>query len=111
MKQIETKIFKPLTKGEIRASAMEELKLKGFHCWKQNNLAVRKRKFIGEYGITDIMGFHKLTACVLACEVKANGDKLSDDQKKFLTKVKQSGGHAFLAVQERNIVVLQEWTG
>lgn len=104
-------LFKPITKGEIRASAIEELKLKGFHCWKQNNLAVRNRKFIGEYGVADIMGFHKLTAVILACEVKANGDRLSDDQKTFLTKVKQSGGHALLAIQKGTQVALEEWTG
>lgn len=101
--------FKPLTKGQIRESAITELTLKGFHCWKQNNLAVKGRKFIGEPGLSDIMGFHKLTACVLACEVKTLNDRLSEDQIKFLNKVKQSGGHALIAIQSNNQVILKEW--
>lgn len=34
--------IKPLTKGEIRASAITELTRRGYDVWINNNLAVRK---------------------------------------------------------------------
>lgn len=102
--------IKELTKGEIRESAIKELTWRGYDVWKQNNLAVRKRKFIGRYGVSDVFGFDKKTARIVACEVKTLNDRLSPDQIKFLNDVKKAGGLAYIAQQGNNgQVELREW--
>jgi hypothetical protein len=105
-KQRPTKV---LTKGEITKSALTELKLRGANCWAQNNLAVRGRKFIGRYGMSDIIGFVSKTGLFLACEVKTINDIFSDDQIVFMNEVKKAGGIALIATQEFNQVVLKDW--
>jgi hypothetical protein len=105
-----TKI-KDLTKSTIRESAIKELTWRGYNCWRQNNIAVRRRTFIGRYGVSDIMGFCKKTGRIVTVEVKTVGDRLSDDQIKFLNDVKNAGGLAYLAVQSGNQVELREWEG
>lgn len=102
-------MIKELTKGEIRASAIKELQYRGVTCWKQNNLAVRGRIFIGERGLPDVIGFTK-TAVFVGCEIKTLNDRLSDEQKKFLTNLKKAGGVALIARQSNTgAVVLEEW--
>jgi hypothetical protein len=98
-----------LTKGEITKSALTELKLRGVTCWMQNNIAVRGRRFIGKYGVSDILGFVRASGLLVACEVKTINDVFSDDQKEFLTEVKNAGGIALIATQEFNQVVLKQW--
>lgn len=102
-------VIRELTKGEITKSALTELKLRGANCWMQNNLAVRGRKFIGRKGVSDIIGFVINTGLFVACEVKTINDTFSDDQKQFLTEVKQAGGIALVATQDGNQVVLKQW--
>jgi len=108
-KSMKNTLTKILTKGEIRKSALIELKLRGVNCWPQNNLAVRGRKFIGRLGVSDIIGFHSKTGVFVACEVKTVTDKFSDDQKQFLSEVKKAGGIAMIATQQYNQVILKEW--
>jgi hypothetical protein len=109
--------IKILTKDEIRKSALTELRFRGVNCWIQNNLAVRGRKFIGRYGVSDTLGFventnyYKIKGLLVACEVKTINDSFSDDQKTFLTEVKQAGGIALYATQEFNNVVIKPWEG
>lgn len=100
--------IKPLTKGHIRASAIKMLTWSGHTVWINNNLAVRKRKFIGRLGVSDVIGITKDGRWV-ACEIKTLNDRLSDDQIKFLNDVKKAGGVAYLAVQEDTRVELREW--
>lgn len=100
--------IKELTKGEIRESAITELTWRGHTVWINNNLAVRKRKFIGRLGVSDVIGITKDGRWV-ACEIKTLNDRLSDDQIKFLNDVKKAGGIAYLAVQEGTRVELREW--
>lgn len=103
-------LTKELTKGEIRESALKELSYKGYQVWRQNNIAVKGRKFIGRLGVADIMGFDKNTGRVVACEIKTVNDRLSDDQKEFLTDVKKANGIALIAKQsETGAVVLEPW--
>jgi hypothetical protein len=102
--------IKELSKAHIRASAIKELTWRGHDVWIQNNIAVRKRKFIGRLGISDVIGISKDGRWV-ACEIKTLGDRLSDDQIKFLNDVKIAGGLAYLAVQTGNQVELREWEG
>jgi hypothetical protein len=101
--------IKELTKGDIRESALKELAWRGYDCWIQNNLAVRGRKFIGRLGVSDVFGFDKRTARIVACEVKTLNDRLSSDQIKFLNDVKTAGGIALIAHQVGNTVELKEW--
>lgn len=99
-----------LTKGEIRESALKELSYKGCEVWRQNNIAVKGRKFIGRKGVADIMGFDKKTGRVVACEIKTVNDRLSDDQKEFLNDVKKANGIALIAKQsDSGAVVLEPW--
>lgn len=101
--------IKSLTKGYIRESAIKELTWRGYDVWKNNNIAVRKRKFIGRLGVSDIIGITKDGRWV-ACEVKTLNDRLSDDQKKFLTDVKKTGGVALVARQgEGGAVILENF--
>lgn len=102
-------LVKELTKGEIRESAIKELTWRGNTVWIQNNLAVRKRKFIGRLGVSDVIGIAKDGRWV-ACEIKTLNDRLSPDQIKFLNDVKKAGGLAYLACQGNNgQVELNEW--
>lgn len=100
--------LKPLTKGHIRASAIKELTWRSYDVWINNNLAVRKRKFIGRLGVSDVIGITKDGRWV-ACEIKTLNDRLSDDQIKFLNDVKTAGGLAYIACQVGNRVELREW--
>jgi hypothetical protein len=97
-----------LTKDIIRESALKELRLRGYDVWRQNNIPVRGRKFIGRKGVSDIIGLTKDCRWV-ACEVKTLNDKLSDDQTKFLNDIKNSGGMAYLAIQQGSHVAVVEW--
>lgn len=99
---------KELTKGHIRASAIKMLTWSGYTVWVHNNLAVRKRKFIGRLGVSDVIGITKDGRWV-ACEVKTLNDRLSDDQITFLNDVKKAGGEAYIACQVGTRVELREW--
>lgn len=100
--------IKELTKGEIRESAIKELTWRGHTVWKNNNLAVRKRKFIGRLGVSDVIGITKDGRWV-ACEIKTLNDRLSTDQIDFLNDVKKAGGVAYIACQVGTQVELREW--
>lgn len=98
-----------LTKGVIRASVIKELTWRGHTVWIQNNIAVRKRKFIGRLGVADIIGISKDGRWV-ACEIKTLNDRLSKDQIDFLNDVKKAGGLVYIACQGNNgQVELREW--
>lgn len=101
--------MKELTKGEITKSALTELKLRGVNCWAQNNLAVPGRKFIGRKGVSDIIGFVRNTGLFVVCEVKTINDTFSDEQKEFLTEVKNAGGIALVATQVTLQVAIIGW--
>lgn len=97
-----------LTKAEIRESALKELAWRGYDCWRQNNIAVRGRHFIGRRGVPDIIGITKDGRWVVA-EVKTLNDTLSPDQITFLNDIKKAGGEAYIACQEGDNVVLKDW--
>lgn len=97
-----------LTKAHIRASAIKELTWRGYNVWINNNLAVRGRKFIGRFGVPDVIGISK-SGLWVACEVKTLHDRLSDEQIKFLNDIKNAGGFAFIALQVGSQVEVREW--
>jgi hypothetical protein len=101
--------IKELSKAHIRASAIKELTWRGHDVWRQNNIAVRGRTFIGRLGVSDVIGITK-DGRWIACEVKTIGDRLSDDQIKFLNEVKKAGGLAYIACQSSTgQVEIKEW--
>lgn len=97
-----------ITKDIIRASALKELAWRGYDCWRQNNIAVRGRKFIGRLGVADVIGITKDGRWVV-CEIKTINDRLSPDQITFLNDIKKAGGEAYIAYQVGNRVELKEW--
>lgn len=103
-----TTAVKELTKATIRESALKELTWRGHNVWRQNNIAVRKRTFIGRLGVSDIIGLSK-SGLWVACEVKTLNDRLSPEQITFLNDVKKAGGLAYIAHQVGNRVELKEW--
>lgn len=99
---------KEISTNDITKYALKVLHLQGFEVWRNNNLAVKGRKFIGRKGVADIMGFEMKSGKLMACEVKKIGDILSDDQKEFLLKVKDAGAFAFVARQTGHEIVIDD---
>lgn len=90
-----------LTSSTITKIARIMLGQHGVYCWRQNQIAVKGRTFIGEPGQSDLIGITKATGLFVACEVKAIGDRLSDGQKAFLRKIKDANGIALVAFEGR----------
>jgi VRR-NUC domain. len=105
--------FPELTKGDIREAALKYFRAAGYKVWRNNNTSpTRRRTFIGEYGVSDIIGYSlpihsKSTVFMnrqpqyggefIAVEVKTKGDRLSEAQKKFLADLNKSGGFGYVA--------------
>lgn len=102
-------MIKVMTKGQIRDSALKELRYQGATVWPQNNIAVKGRKFIGRKGVPDIIGF-TMVGKFLGCEIKTVNDTLSVDQIEFLNDLVVAGGKAYIAKQSATgAVVIEEW--
>lgn len=97
-----------LSASQITLSAKKELTLRGVKVWRNNNLAVRGRKFIGEPGASDMIGYTK-QGLICAVEVKTIKDKFSKEQIEFLTELHNAGGIALYATQEGNHVVIKSF--
>lgn len=98
--------MRELSASEITAEVLLKLRAIGYTVWRQNNLAVRGRKHNGRKGVSDVIG-HTSKGLFVGCEVKTLKDVLSQDQKDFLKGVKQSGGIALVATQEKQEVVIK----
>ena len=98
-----------LTVGLITKFALMKLESKGYYVWRNNNLSVPGRKFIGERGVADITGFCKTTGKAVYCEVKTIKDKLSDGQIVCLNRAKNAGALFYLATDNKGIPELSEW--
>jgi hypothetical protein len=92
-----------LTKGEITDAAIKELSFKGFNVWRQNNLAVKGRKFTGMKGLSDIQGYQRSTGKALYCEVKTINDFFSSEQKEFLSNAVNAGCIVLVARQTKKV--------
>ena len=95
--------------AKITQIAINLLTLHNYEVWRQNNLAVKGRAFIGKKGIGDISGYCKQFGWRVECEVKSIGDKLSDEQVEFMTNLHNSSGCAFIAHQLENKVVISRF--
>jgi hypothetical protein len=91
-----------LTASDLTKMMMEFLKDSGNEVWRNNNLAVRGRAFIGRKGVPDIIGYNKKYGFFVCCEVKAIGDRISSDQMVFLEEIAMAGGTAILCQQIRD---------
>jgi hypothetical protein len=58
-----------MTTAQITKAALKELDLRGAEVWRNNNLAVRGRTFVGRKGVPDIIGFVRATGVFVLCEV------------------------------------------
>lgn len=98
--------YRPLTKGEITTEALKYFQGMGFDCWRNNNIPVKRRQFIGRLGVPDIIGYSSETCkydsgIFFSCEVKTENDKLSEEQKKFLVSLNKAGGFGYVAEDDK----------
>lgn len=100
--------MKNLSASQLTKDALMMLKAKGIHCWRQQNSSYGNRRNIATPGIPDILGFDG-NGRIVCCEVKTLNDRLSDEQRKFLSKVKERGGISLLAMEENYSTVLKEY--
>lgn len=88
-----------MTANEITKVAIQVLQERGCFVWRQNQIPVKGRAFIGLKGVPDIIGFHLNTGVFIGVEVKAGKDELRAEQIDFLTTLKASGGLAMIAIE------------
>lgn len=100
---------KEFSASEITQYAIKVLTLQGYCVWRNNNLAVKGRTFIGRKGCADITGFKRGTGVRIEVEVKKIGDVLSQDQRKFLSEVSEAGGIALIASQNGSEIILEPY--
>lgn len=79
--------------------AIDVLSADGSQVWRNNNLAVKGRKFIGRKGVPDIVGYDK-TGVAIYCEVKSGKDKLSEEQISFMTHAASMGCRTLIATDK-----------
>ena len=99
----------PLDLGQLYASditgaILAFLTHHGYTVWRQNTTGIYdvakacwRVNPQGRRGVPDIIGFRNADGVFIGVEVKAARDTLRDDQKQFLTELKQAGGVAFVA--------------
>ena len=88
-----------LTASELTKMMIDYLTSKGLSVWRNNNLAVKGRSFIGKKGVPDIIGYDRKHGQFVACEIKKLGDRISPDQLIFLTQLGIAGGLSMLCSQ------------
>lgn len=86
--------------NELTSAVQQLLHLYNFEVWRQNNLAVKGRRFVGRKGVPDVIGFHRSSAMFVGVEVKVGRDKMSEDQEKFRDTLLAAGG---LFIEARSI--------
>jgi hypothetical protein len=101
-------LAKEYTSNEITKIALMLLQAKGFDVWRQNQVKVPGRAFVGKKGLSDIIGFDPSGKFVL-CEVKKKGDKMRQEQIELLTKANKAGCLCYMAVQVDDRIELQQY--
>ena len=97
-----------ITASQLTKWAIVVLTAKGFTVWRQNNLAVPGRKFIGLKGVPDVIGYDKEGRAVY-CEVKAGADRLSEAQIHFMDSASKAGCWTFISHDKGGAMTLQTW--
>jgi len=98
-----------MTANELTKEAIQTLNKNGCFVWRNNNLAVRGRTFIGLKGVPDVVGFHTKSGVAVYCEIKAIGDKLSSYQISFLNLAKTANCFCYIATEENGKLTLKEY--
>lgn len=99
-----------LTKGQITTYALAYLSVCRYDCWRNNNATVaRNRHFIGRLGVPDIAGISRDNGKAMYCEVKAKGDKFTQEQVDFLNNLTRYGGHACVAYEHEEGAKVSSW--
>jgi len=81
----------------------------GHFVWRNNQVHVPGRRFIGGRGVADIIGISK-TGQFLAVEIKIPPDKMSKEQDKFHDEIRQRGGCSIVFQKESDIYnILRRW--
>ena len=88
-----------ISASDLTKMMMDYLKDNGNEVWRNNNLAVKGRAFIGRKGVPDIIGYDKKHGQFVACEIKKLGDRISPEQFTFLTQLGLAGGASMLCSQ------------
>ena len=88
------------TASELTKMMIDYLTSKGLEVWRNNNLAVKGRAFIGRKGVPDIIGYDRKHGQFVACEIKKLGDRISPDQFSFLVNLGFAGGLSMLCSQK-----------
>ena len=97
-----------ITAAQLTKWAIVVLTTKGFTVWRQNNLAVPGRKFIGLKGVPDVIGYDREGRAVY-CEVKAGADRLSEAQIDFMNSASKAGCRTFISHDKGGAMTLQAW--
>ena len=91
-----------MTASDLTKMMIDYLKGRGKDVWRNNNLAVKGRSFIGRKGVPDVIGYSKKYGQFIACEVKAIGDRVSPEQMSFLVNLAMANGIAMICQQIRD---------
>lgn len=67
--------YRELSAGEIKDEVLLILKARNCEVWRQNNIAVRGRKFTGKKGLSDIQGYVKSTGVAVYAEMTSPPSK------------------------------------
>jgi hypothetical protein len=97
-----------MNSNELTKWAIMMLEKDGCTVWRNNNLAVRGRKFIGRKGVPDIIGYDQYGKSVW-CEVKAGQDKLSVEQVEFMDEASKAGCKCYIVWSMWPKASLQDW--
>jgi hypothetical protein len=87
--------------SKLTKLALEELDRRNIEAWRQNNLRVPGRTFYGRRGVSDLLGFNRSTGIMVLCEVKNEGDKLSQDQVDLLNIAFKAGAITLIATVDK----------
>ena len=87
------------TASELTKMMIDYLGERGMEVWRNNNLAVKGRAFIGRKGVPDIIGYDRKHGQFVGCEIKKLGDRISPEQFTFLTQLGLAGGASMLCSQ------------
>ncbi len=92
---------KEYTASELTKYAIEYYTALGYRVRRTNNIATKGRRNNVQKGWPDVQGYTN-TGKVVLCEVKKNGDRLSEEQKLRLLDCHQCGGVAQVCYQDGN---------
>ena len=97
-----------MTASELTKWAIAILDLRHSTVWRNNNLAVKGRKFIGRKGVPDVIGWDRRDGRAVWCEIKTKNDRLSEDQIRFLDEANKAGCHCYMVTFNKS-AILQSW--